>query len=29
MNNKIDDLVIEGAITLMNKVGENFEQNVN
>ena len=29
MNNKIDDLVVEGAITLMNKVGQSFEENVN
>lgn len=29
MNDQADDLVIEGAVNLMNKVGLNFEQRVN
>jgi len=28
MNDTADDLVIEGAVNLMNKVGVNFQQNV-
>jgi len=28
MNDTADDLVIEGAVNLMNKVGANFQQNV-
>lgn len=29
VNDKIDDLIMEGAINLMNKVGEAFEKNIN
>jgi hypothetical protein len=28
INSKIDDLIMEGAINLMNKVGEAFEKNI-
>jgi len=28
VNDKIDDFIMEGAVNLMNKVGENFESNV-
>ena len=28
VNDKIDDFIMEGAVNLMNKVGENFENNV-
>jgi len=29
VNDKLDDLILEGAINLMNKVGEAFEKNTN
>jgi len=28
LNDKIDDLVVEGAINLMNKVGKSYDQNI-
>jgi len=28
VNDKINDFIMEGAVNLMNKVGENFESNV-
>lgn len=28
VNDTVNDLVIEGAINLMNKVGEDFERNI-
>ena len=29
VNQSVDDLVLEGAINLMEKVGKNFEENIN
>lgn len=29
MSEKVDDLIAEGAIKLMNKVGQNYEENLN
>lgn len=29
MNEEVDDLIVEAAINLMNKVGQNYEDNIN